>query len=418
MTVRQIIVLLVSLIVGPLSAQYLKPENYGLLGYGSTIIIIFSSIASLGLGSVLVYELVTYPEKQASLIGSALALRLVASLVCYVMSIICVIILEPGYNLLWAIVGLQSLTIVFQTYDVFEAWFQMKLEMKYVSIAMIIVTLVTAAWQIGLLVFKAPVLLFAASGAIGAFLSGLILIIFFNKRSRLQISFSFADAKYLLSKSYHFVISGLAIVIYMQIDKLMIGKMIDVANVGIYEVAVNLAIVWQFVPFAMINSARPIVLESKKKDNELYFHYLKTTFLLVSIVCICASIFFVIMGKNIISILYGEDYINAASSLGVLVWATMISMIGSTRSIWILGEQLSKYDKYFAISAAVLNIFLNYFLIKKLGIMGAAISTLITYFYEVFIAPLFFKDTRGFVKLYFSSWKEFPRLINAIKKKK
>lgn len=415
MTAQQIVGLMISLIVGPISARYLQPENYGLLGYGSAIISIFSAVSLLGINSVLVQELVANPQKNSSLLGAAYLLRFAASVVCYACSVLCIVIMEPGSTLLLAIVALQSLTIIFQTYDVFEAWFQMKLEMKYVSIAMIIVKIFTITWQLSLLIFRAPVVLFAATGSISTLLCGTIIFLFFKKRG-IRIGFSFEDAKYILSKSHHFIISGLAIVIYMQIDKVMIAKMIDSANVGIYNVAVSLSTIWQFVPMAILNSARPLVLERKEQDNDQYYKYLKMTMAVVSAFCLTVCIGFTVLARPIIYILYGEAYIGATVSLRILVWATMVAMIGCVRSVWILGDGLSKYDKYFTVTAAVINVVLNFILIDCWGIVGAAASTLISQFYEVFIAPFLFKKTRGFASIYVSSWKELPNAVRLFRR--
>ena len=202
----------------------------------------------------------------------------------------------------------------------------------------------------------------------------------------------------------------------MQIDKVMIAKMIDSANVGIYNVAVSLSTIWQFVPMAILNSARPLVLERKEQDNDQYYKYLKMTMAVVSAFCLIVCLGFTVLARPIIYILYGEAYIGATVSLRILVWATMVAMIGCVRSVWILGDGLSKYDKYFTVTAAVINVVLNFILIDCWGIVGAAASTLISQFYEVFIAPFLFKKTRGFVSIYVSSWKELPNAVRLFKR--
>ena len=415
MTAQQIVGLLISLLVGPISARYLQPENYGLLGYGSAIISIFSTVSLLGINSVLVKELVANPQKNSSLLGTAYVLRFIAAVVCYACSVACIAIMEPESTLLIIIVALQSLTIIFQTYDVFEAWFQMKLEMKYVSIAMIIVKIFTVIWQLSLLILGASVVFFATTGTISTLFCGIIIFSFFKKKG-IKITFSIEEAKYILSKSHHFIISGLAVVIYMQIDKVMIAKMIDSTNVGIYDVAVNLSMIWQFVPMAILNSARPLVLERKGQDDKQYYKYFKMTMAIISALCFVVCIGFTILARPIIYILYGEAYLGATTSLRILVWASMVAMIGCVRSVWILGEELSRYDKFFTVSAAIINVILNYILIDWWGIVGAAVSTLISYSYEVFIATFLFKDTRKFVSIYVTSWKELPSAVRLLRR--
>ena len=47
MLAQQIYSMILSLVVGSLSARYLGPSNYGLLSYGSSLISLFTMISSL-----------------------------------------------------------------------------------------------------------------------------------------------------------------------------------------------------------------------------------------------------------------------------------------------------------------------------------------------------------------------------------
>ena len=75
--------MLVSLIVGSLSARFLGPSNYGLLTYGSSIISFFTTVSRLGMDSVVVAEMVRNPEKENTNHGTALVMRLTASILSF-----------------------------------------------------------------------------------------------------------------------------------------------------------------------------------------------------------------------------------------------------------------------------------------------------------------------------------------------
>ena len=53
---QQIYNMLISLVVGSLSARYLGPSNYGLLNYSASILSFFTIISKLGLESVVINE--------------------------------------------------------------------------------------------------------------------------------------------------------------------------------------------------------------------------------------------------------------------------------------------------------------------------------------------------------------------------
>ena len=79
MMAQQIYSMILSLIVGSLSARYLGPSNYGLLNYGASIITFFTIISKLGLDGVIINEIVKQKNKLPSYLGSALVARLAIS---------------------------------------------------------------------------------------------------------------------------------------------------------------------------------------------------------------------------------------------------------------------------------------------------------------------------------------------------
>ena len=79
-------------------------------------------------------------------------------------------------------------------------------------------------------------------------------------------------------------------------------------------------------------------------------------------------------------------------------------------------EPYNKYTKYMVFVGAGVNLVLNFFFIQWWGIVGAAVTTLISQIVVSLIAPLFWKKTRGFVKIYFESFKRFPDFVDTIKR--
>lgn len=415
MIFQQIYYMVLSLVVGALSARYLGPSNYGVLNYSSSILSFFTIISKLGLDAIVISEMIKNPEKQGSYLGSALIARLLVSILSVGLVTVIVRILEPDNELLHLVTFLQSISIVMQSYEVFTYWFQMKLQMKYVSIATMVAQTIVAIWRTGLLIAKAPVSLFALSTSIQFLICYIVVIFYFFREKNIKLQFSKADAQYLISRSYHFIISGVAIVFYMQIDKIMIGKFLNEELVGIYSAATVIAAMWEFVPNAIINSARPLIMEQKNINEKTYMCQFKVLLLGVSILGIVAGVGITLLGKLAITILYGEQYLGAVAPLNILIWSTSVAMIGNARGIWIVSEGLNSQNKYCILIGAVVNFALNIFFIQKWGIFGAAISTLISQIVVEFIAPLLFSQMRCFVSIYFSSFALFPDMMRKIK---
>lgn len=414
---QQVYFMILSLVIGSLSARYLGPSNYGLINYGASLISFFTIISKLGLDGVIINEMIKSPEKQGDYLGVALVMRLVTSIISLFAIVIVVRIIEPNNDMLYVITLLQSFAIILQSYEVFTYWFQLNLKMKYVSIAMMIAQTVAGILRIGLLVIGASVYWFALSTSIQYIFSAVVVILFFRreKEKNLKLHCSIRDGKALLCKSYHFIISGLAITLYMQIDKIMIGKIISNEAVGIYTAATTIAALWEFVPTALVNSARPVIIKKYETNHDEYLKRFQQLLLIVSLMSIFVSVGMMLLGKIAVRILYGIQYIEATAPLYILIWSTGFAMIGTVRSIWIVAEGYNKYSKYYILIGAAVNMILNIVLISVWGITGAAIATLISQFVVALIAPLFFSKTRAFVKIYFNAYKQIPAIFRKLK---
>ena len=260
--------MMLSLVVGALSARYLGPSNYGLIGYGTSLVNLFTSISQLGLDSILMNEMVCHPEKKGTIMGTALCMRLVASTISFGCVLILVAVLEPGNYVLWIITALQAFSIACKTYELLNEWFLAELKSKYYVLANICGQTVVAVWKLVLLVLGASVLWFGASTSIQVLVCGSIVGVIFLKSKNFSLSFSFDTARELFDKGKHYVIAGLAIALYTQMDKVMLGKLMGETEVGLYTSAMTIAMLWEFIPQAIINSSRVLILEKKTHDEK------------------------------------------------------------------------------------------------------------------------------------------------------
>ncbi len=415
MMFQRIYQMVIQLVVGSLSARYLGPSNYGLINYGSSIISFFLTVSKLGMDSVVVAEMSRNPQKESSYLGTALLMRFIASLLSFFAVWSIVILIEPGNTLLQVVTVLQAIAIIFQSTEVLYFWFQARLEMKYVTLTTMIALTVTAVWRVSLLANAAAVQWFALSSSISALVCGVCIVVFFAYKAKLKLSVSWNDGRFLLSNSYHFIINGLAVTLYTQLDRIMLGKVVSQEAVGFYSAASTIAVMWEFIPNAVINSATPILIKKRETDVVAYKKRYRQLMLGISIMGVCVGIGFTLFSRLIIYILYGEMYYPSINALKILIWSTSFAMIGSSRAIWLVSERKYKYGKYFTIMGAIANVILNSMMIPRYGIEGAAFATLISQVVVSLIAPLVFPNTIEFTREYFRSFGELLDLWKKVK---
>lgn len=397
---EQMFQMVVSFVIGIISARYLGPSNYGALNYTASFVTFFTSIATLGMEGVVIKKIIEHPDKEGEFLGSSMLFRAISSVLSSFAIVLIVWVLNPNENLKVVLASLQTLQLVFTSVHILDSWFQRHLNSKYVSIAKMIACLIVSAYKVFLLITAKDIRWFAFSNTLTSLVIAIILWCVYDSKKSQKLSVNISSGMYLLKDSYHFILSGIMVAIYGQMDKIMLGGMISDTSVGFYTTAAMLCSAWTFIPNAIINSFRPKVMELKESGNErAYLIRLEQVYSLVIWGSLLASVLICALGYLIITILYGVEYSGAITPLRILIWCETFAMIGNARGIWILCENKNKYVKYYLGLGAVINLILNAALIPILDASGAAIATLITQVFTSMIAPLFFKETRIHTKL-------------------
>lgn len=374
-------------------SRYLGPANYGVLNYGATLVNIFLVFTKLGLDIMIVNEFIKHRNKEGAIIGTSVAMRLISAVISIVIISILVFVLQANSPIIIITSIVQSLALLFQAFNIFEYWFQSYFKSKYVSIAKAVAYTLMAAYKVGLLLAHKGVIWFAFASVIDVLVVMIVLLIFYKKNNGQRISINFSLGKNLLNRSYHFIITGIMVLIYTQIDKLMIGQMLDEYQLGLYSAALSVCTLTSFVPDAILTSARAAVFNAKQ-SGEHYLKRLKQTYAIIFWICAGMALIISIAAPLIVNIIYGEQYMGAISTLSLLVWYIPLSYLGSARGIWIVTEDKNKYSKYYTFWGVAMNVGLNVFMIPLWGIWGAAIATIITELFTLLITPLFYKGTR------------------------
>ena len=378
--------LVTNLAISMLMARYLGPSNFGLVNYAASFTTLFTAICTLGIDSILVNELL-HNRNNGKLLGSAIGLRLCSSGLSVITILGLAWALNPQEPLTIQVVLLYSISLMFQCFDSINCWFQANLESKVTAIVSAAGYTAAAIYKAFLLITHKDVRWFAAAHAVEYALVALLLLVSYRKsRNRVQpIRFSGALGKDLLSKSYHFIISGMMIALYSQMDRVMLKSMINEEAVGYYACASTISSFWAFVLVAIIDASKPVIL-AKYSENKRAFEVglirLYGTILYLSAL---AGIGLSLLSKPLILIMFGKNYLPAQGTLCVLTWGTAFAYLGVARSIWLVPHGKQKFAKYIALCGATGNLILNLLLIPKLGILGAAIATVSTQIFNNFI---------------------------------
>ena len=93
-------------------ARYLGPEQFGLLNFAMAFVALFGAIATVGLNSVVVRDLVKFPEKTSSILSTSISLQILGGLITFSLIVLAIHFLKPEDALARAIAIILGLSMV------------------------------------------------------------------------------------------------------------------------------------------------------------------------------------------------------------------------------------------------------------------------------------------------------------------
>lgn len=412
-------------IIGMISARYLGAGNYGVINYAASIVAFVLPIMKLGFDAVLVHELVESPDKEGEIMGTSLAMNIMSSLVCMLGVFGFVSLANVGETEKIFVCVLYSISIFCAALEMIQYWFQYKLQSKYSSVVMLIAYAIVSVYKIFLLISAKSVVWFAVSHAIEYGIVGISLIVVYMKLGGQRLSFSWKRAGKMLSKSKHYILASMMVVIIQNTDHVMLSFMHSDAATGIYSAAITCVVIVQFVYIAIVDSFRPVILADKKNGNiESYEKNVSRLYSIVLYLMIAQCVVTFIFAKLIVGILYGAEYAESATVLRYLVAYYVFAGMGLVRNVWILAEGKQNYLWIINLSGAILNVGINAILIPFMGASGAALASLATQLFANFILGFIIKPMRKNNELMLKGLnpkfliRESKAILGQIKKKK
>ncbi len=417
---QNIYTMILGLLTTSIVARSLGTSGYGTLNFCLSYVALFSFIAIFGTNHIILKDLSEKKYDSGIVLGTNFGVRVVLSLISLIISQIVSFILYRDINI-QIIVLLFNINTILSSCDVISYYAQSKIENKYISISKIISTTIFSVIKVVFALCKASIVLYAMSYIIETIIYSILLVISYNKIKDNNVRWSFDKnyMKLLLNSGKYYAFSSLMITIYLRIDQVMLGSFFsDKSAVGIYSAAVRISEIWTFVPLAIITSYKPVVIKSKNISDEQYYNNLKYLYNFASLMCFLFVICICIFGKIGIYVLYGNGYMEAYIPLLILTFGVWIGVLGNIHFIWMTCTKNDKYSIIYSVTGCIVNVVLNFILIPKIGIIGAAIATLISQIFSNIISFMFVKEARKISIMLIKSLNPIYSLKNVMLRRK
>lgn len=189
----------------------------------------------------------------------------------------------------------------------------------------------------------------------------------------------------LLGYGLPIMIGGFAYIINENADKLMIPTIIDANANGIYAACYKLGVFMTLYITAFRMGAEPFFFNQAKNDDaKEKYSKIMTWFVLFGAI----FMLFVVGFMDLLASIFIKQsaYLEGLYIVPIILLANLFSGIYMNLSIWYKLTDRTSYGMYLSIFGALMTIVSLFVFIPTLGIYGAAIATLITYFSMAFIS--------------------------------
>lgn len=378
-------------------ARYYGPEIYGLFSIALMVMGFFLAFASLGFSSGLARFIPLYRGKKEkekikyliSLSKKVLFFSAIFSAILLYFSSEFIAIkifhnLELAFylKLFSFLIPIQIFTDIYfgiiRSYERIKAYtFGVNIIQNIIKFIFVILFIYLGLKSYNAISF--PYFLGVFSGLIFAYLYCRIKLPYIFLKSKLSHKERFDLRKSLFSYSWPLILLAMAGTLMFWLDTFLIGYFQGAYWVGIYNAAIPIAVLLLFASEIFMLMFFPLITRKLASKNIVIVKELsKQIVKWIFIINLPIAILMFLFPGAFINLFFGKEYLFASNALRLLVIAQFIFSLSAVSGSLLLSKGKSKIFLINIIFTAIINFILNFNLIPKYGINGAALATFIS----------------------------------------
>jgi O-antigen/teichoic acid export membrane protein len=378
--ITKIISTLLALVSIGFITRYLGTGGFG--DY-STILAFFSffgSLADLGLYAITAREVSRENADEEKIIGNAFTLRLLSSLLVFLISPIIIFFLPYSHEVKLGIIVAAASFVFSSTYMVLNGVFQKNLAMDKVAIAEVLGKILQVAIVIFAVHRNLGFAMIIMSMLAASIFNFVLVAAMVNKYVPLRPQFDPAYCKKFLRESAPLGISAVVIFIYFKIDTILLSILRTNSDVGIYNAAYKVIENISFFPAMIIGLIFPLLsrnIFTNKHEFERIANETMKVFMILVVPMVIGTLF---LAPGIIHIVGGESFFQSINTLRILIFALAFIFFGGFFNNILIAANLQKKMLYAFMACATFNVIANLIFIPIFSYTAAAVISTLTEF--------------------------------------
>lgn len=381
---------------GLLVARHLGPASLGTLSVALALVTLLAGWVQFGVEGVVSRDVLLQPEQAAEQVASAAVLRLMVGVLSWFALLGVAWALPEGHGAEARLVLVLSPLVLLPSLLLPDVWLRAQLHGRISASVQLVSLSLGALLRLIFVLTDASLEAFAAAAVVeGGVAAWLVRTL--ARREGLHAPWRAArrsTVRKLLHECWPLALSGVAVVLYMKIDELMLRALLGPTEVGWYTAATRFTEIWFFLPSAIASSLLPGLLEARSAGEEDYRRRLQRSYDFQAAAAYAIAIPLSLGAPWLVALAYGPDFAPSATIVAVHVWSIVFVFLGVARGQWLVHQGHGAFYLASTLSGAALNVGLNLVMIPRWGALGAAVATLISYAAAAWLSSYFHPPSR------------------------
>lgn len=395
-TIARVIIGVIGLAVIGVLTRSLGPDGFGQYNTIFAYLFIFSTVADMGLATILVREVSKVDHKAESpVVSKIFTLRLIFIVAILVVADFVVFLFPYPFTVKFGVLIASIFSIFSSLSQILTGIFQKHLKTYFVSASDVIARLVQLALLLVLAKTKAGLLAFVWVVVATEIIHFLLIYKFADAIAKVKV---IIDKKYwreIIKAAFPVAVSLVFTLIYFKLDTIILSLIKPARDVGIYSVAYKVLEVVIFLPAIYIGLVMPRLSKWAAEDKAEFTRTFRQTFDVLSIFVFHFCLYLFLMSDHVVRVIGGSEFTESGGVLKILSLAIFLIFFGNLGGNAIVALNLQRKGMWIYISGAIVNVVANILLIPRYSYFAAAWTTVGTEFLITFLIFYLIKKHAG-----------------------
>jgi len=381
-----------------LIARKLGVSGLGSIAFAMSLFALFSSISTLGLGTVVIRDVARDRDRAGQYFGQLLKLGLLLSVLFAALMIVVVFIIHPNPDSSYAAMAMAFALIPASGFYWSKSILSAAEKMGYIAVA----RTAENVFKVGI----GLVLLMSGAG-----IREMVLVFMLSKVVSFVICYSYAVDRiaqpvwhtdfslfrYLLKQAPSFSLITVFNGLFWSLAVIMLTAIKGEAEAGLFSAAFKLVELCIAVSLAYGQAFFPVVSRFAYKDEKMFVNLSKKSIKYITMVTIAVAAGTTVMAPQIITLIYGANMTAAVPVLRISIWLVIPFGVIPVLAYSLISRNMQKLDLLANIAAAGVVLIANLVLLHFMGTPGTAVAMLLAGL--VFFAVEFYWVTKKLYKM-------------------